>query len=417
MATKLTATAVAALIRSRKTGKHGDGDGLWLYVSAPGRAHWYFHYGRRGGQRMMSLGSAAQFTLAQARVLAGEARELLNQGIDPIERRREQQAAAEVAKARETTFADAVNAYISGHEATWRNPKHRYQWRATLAYACETIGSVPVSAVETEHVLKVLDPIWRTKPETGSRLRGRIEVVLSYATARGWRDRNVMNPAIWRGHLQLVLPSKHKVRKVEHLAALPWQDAPAFMKALHEREGFGVRALEFVILTAVRSGEVRGTRWDEIDLDSAVWTIPAGRMKVKDAKDHRVPLSKPAIAILRQMAELRDGSGLVFLGLKQGVPMSDMTLSVVLRRMGQEDITVHGFRSTFRDWAAETTNHPNHVVEQALAHAIPSAVEAAYRRGDLFEKRRTLMNEWAAYLAKTPTKVLRPRFGQRRETA
>ena len=271
---------------------------------------------------------------------------------------------------------------------------------------------MPVGAIETEHVLSVLAPIWSKKPETASRLRGRIELVLSYATARGWRDRNVLNPAIWRGHLQLVLPSKRKVRAVEHHAALPWQEAPAFTRALRQREGFGVNALMFAILTATRSGEVRGARWNEVDLDGAVWTIPARRMKGR--QPHRVPLPAPAVAILNELVKLKDGSGLVFLGTKLNTPMSDMTLTAVLRRMGRGELTVHGFRSTFRDWAAETTGYPNHVVEQALAHAIPSAVEAAYRRGDLFEKRKALMDDWATYLEKSPAQVVRPEFGRRR---
>jgi len=237
-------------------------------------------------------------------------------------------------------------------------------------------------------------------------------MVLSYAAVSGWRDRNVLNPATWRGHLQLMLPSKRQVHTVEHLAALPWPEAAAFMRSLRQREGFAARALEFAILTAVRSGEVRGARWEEIDLDGATWTIPPERMKAN--REHRVCLSAPAMAVLREVAKLKNGPGLVFLGLKQGVAMSDMTLGAVLRRMGRSDITVHGFRSTFDDWAHETTAHPNHVIEQALAHAIPSAVEAAYRRGDLFEKRRALVDDWAAYLANSPAKVMRPKFGQRR---
>ena len=385
-------------------GMHGDGDGLWLRVVTEERRNWLFRYQRQGKGREMGFGPFPAVSLAEARDKADAARKLLANGADPLEQRREEKAAKQTAKARATSFAEACDAYIASNEAAWRNPKHRYQWRATLDYACKTIGPMAVGAIETEHVLQVLQPIWTTKPETASRLRGRIELVLSYATARGWRDRNVMNPALWRGHLQLVLPSKRKVRPVKHLAALPWQEAPVFMRALHEREGAGVNALMFAIYTAARSGEVRLARWDEIDLDGAVWTIPAGRMK--GGKEHRVPLSKPALAILKEMAKLKDGSGLVFLGVKRDVPLSDMTLTAVLRRMGRGDLTMHGFRSTFRDWAAEATGHPNHVVEQALAHAIPSAVEAAYRRGDLFEKRKRLMNDWTAFLARSPAEVV-----------
>jgi integrase len=413
--TKLTATGVRALVK--KPGKYGDGDGLWLHVSKPGRAHWHLHYGPRTGQRVMSLGSVDQVSLAEARELAGAARKLIVKGIDPLDQRREQQAAAEIAAARAVTFAEAVDAYIASHEAGWRNPKHRYQWRATLDRANEVMGSMAVSAIDTDHVLRVLQPIWNEKPETASRLRGRIEMVLSYATVRGWRDRNILNPAVWRGHLQLILPAKRKVRAVQHLAALPWQEAPAFMRALREREGFGVNALMFAILTAARSGEVRGATWDEIDLDGAKWTIPPRRANgtgMKSGNEHRVPLSGPAVAILREMAKLKDGSGLVFLGLKRDVPMSDMTLTAVLRRMGRGDLTAHGFRSTFRDWTGEVTNHPADIAEAALAHTLGDKVREAYQRGDLFLKRRKLMNDWADYLAKPPAQVVALRPGARK---
>lgn len=225
--------------------------------------------------------------------------------------------------------------------------------------------------------------------------------MLSYATARGWRDG--ANPAVWRGHLQLMLPARAKVRAVEHHAALDWREAPAFMVELRKRNSFGAKALEFLILTAARSGEVRGATWDEIDLDHGVWTIPAARMK--GVRPHRVPLSAPAPGILHAMAELRDGSGLVFLGQKQGKPLSDMSLTAVLRRMARGELTAHGFRSTFRDWAAESTHYPNHVVELVLAHAIGDKVEAAYRRGDLFDRRTALMDDWAAYLAEARSQV------------
>lgn len=390
-------------------GMYGDGDGLWLRVVAPERKVWMFRYQRQRKVREMGFGSFPAVSLAEARERAEAARKLLANGIDPLEQRREDKAAREIARTRATTFAEASDAYIASNEAAWRNPKHRYQWRATLDYACETFGSMPVGEIETEHVLSVLQPIWTEKPETASRLRGRIERVLSYATARGWRDRNLLNPAIWRGHLQLVLPSKRKVRAVEHHAALPWREAPTFMGLLRQRQGCGVNALMFAILTATRSGEVRGARWDELDRDLAVWTIPARRMK--GGQPHRVPLSPAAVAILNEMAKLKDRSGLVFLGAKHNTPMSDMTMTAVLRRMGHGDLTVHGFRSTFRDWAAEATHHPNHVVEQALAHTIGNAVEAAYRRGDLFEKRKALMDDWAAYLAEPAAKVVRARRG------
>jgi integrase len=404
---KLTAVTIRALMKT--PGKYGDGEGLWLHVRKPGQAQWYLHYGPRSGQRIMSLGNVEHVPLAEARERAAELRKQLADGVDPLQKREQAKATARIEKARATTFAEACNAYIAAHEPSWRNAHHRYQWRTTLNYACEKIGSLPVGAIETDHVLQVLEPIWTVKPETASRLRGRIETVLSYATVRGWRDRAALNPAIWRGHLQLTLPSKRKLRAVKHLAALPWQDAPAFMAKLRARDGYGAHALQFAILTAARSGEIRAARWTEMDLARAVWTVPAERMKA--GREHRVPLSEPALAILREMAEVKDGSGLVFLGMKRGVPMSDVTLGAVLRRMGRGDLTVHGFRSTFRDWAGEATHHAREVIEFALAHTVAGKTEGAYWRGDLFEKRQRLMNDWADFLDRMPVEVIRSAFG------
>jgi integrase len=402
---KLTALKVKNL----GPGMHGDGDGLWLHVVTAGRRSWLFRYQRHGKARAMGLGGFPAVSLADARGKAEAARRLLAAGIDPIDQREaaRQAEAAELAQA--TTFAEAARAYIEAHEAGWRNDKHAAQWRSTIeTYAAPTLGTLACAAITTADILAVLKPIWSTKPETAARLRRRLEMILSYAKAHGWRDGQ--NPAIWRGHLALMLPARGKIAPVKRHAALDWHEAAAFMTALRLREGVGARALEFAILTAARSGEVRGARWAEIDLDRGEWIIPAERMKA--AKDHRVPLSEAALAILHEMAALKNGSGLVFLGQRWGVPMSDMTLTAVLRRMGKGDLTAHGFRSTFRDWAAEATAHPNHVVEQALAHAIPSAVEAAYRRGDLLAKRRALMDDWANYLAQLPAHVVRPRFGK-----
>jgi integrase len=396
---KLTASGVA---NKREPGRYGDGDGLWLEVATSQRRAWFLRYMRNGKARTMGLGDADDVSLKQAREKAADARKLLGNGIDPIEHRRAAREVETAAQAKQTTFAEAAQQYIAGHEAGWRNPKHRQQWRNTLTtYAEPVLGNLPVGAVGTEQVLKVLNPIWSSRPETASRVRGRIEQVLSYSIARGWRDGP--NPAVWRGHLQLMLPAKGKVRAVEHHAALDWREAPAFMVELRKRNSFGARSLEFLILTAVRSGEVRGATWDEFDLAGSTWTIPAARMKA--ARPHRVPLSEPALGILQAMAKLKDGSGLVFLGQKHGAQLSDMTLTAVLRRMGRNDLTAHGFRSTFRDWAAENTHHPNHVVELALAHAIGDKVEAAYRRGDLFEKRQALMADWALYLLGTSLHV------------
>ncbi|MGH7085771.1 MAG: tyrosine-type recombinase/integrase, partial [Acetobacteraceae bacterium] len=268
---RLTATAVRA--RLKQPGKHGDGAGLWLHVDRSDRGHWFLHFGPRGKTRVMTLGSVEHVSLAEAREAAAAARKLIAQGIDPLDQRRDQKAAAEIAEQRETTFTEAAAAYIAAHESGWRNPKHRQQWRSTLAtYVEPGIGAAAVAAITTDDVLRVLSPIWLTKPETAARVRGRIETILSFAAARGWRDRDALNPALWRGHLQLMLPASGKVRAPEHHAALDWREAPAFMRALRERNSFGARALEFAILTAARSGEVRGATWAEADLERGTWT-------------------------------------------------------------------------------------------------------------------------------------------------
>jgi integrase len=397
----LTAQLVKGL---HAPGKYRDERGLYLQVVTPARRTWLLRYSIAGRERYMGLGSVDDVSLAEARVKALAARKLLSDGVDPIEHRRASRAVALAADARAITFAQAATHYIAANEAGWRNPKHQQQWRSTLAtYAFPAIGDLPCGAVTTNHVLKILEPIWRTKPETASRVRGRLETILSYATVRHWRDGP--NPAVWRGHLQLLLPAKSKIACVAHHAALDWREAPAFMAELRERDGMGARALEFAILTAARSGEVRKCRWDEIDLDHAVWTIPPQRMKA--GRQHRVPLSPAAMDLLRAQAELRDDTGLVFHGHNRGTPMSDMTLTAVLRRMGLGELTAHGFRSCFRDWAAALTHHPNDVVELALAHSIGDKVEAAYRRGDLFAKRVALMNDWATFLARPAAEIIR----------
>jgi integrase len=403
----------AALVRRQRTpGKYGDGRGLWLQIITPERRSWLFRYTLAGRERYMGLGSAQDVSLAEARDAAESARRLIRDGVDPIEHRRASRKVAIEARERTVTFAQAAAHYIAANEAGWRNPQNQNQWRSSIRrYALPVIGDLPCGAIGTSHVLKILEPIWRSKPETAGRVRGRLETVLSYATVRGWREGP--NPAVWRGHLQLMLPAKAKVHEVKHHAALDWREMPAFMAQLRgratEHGGMGARALAFAILTAARSGEVRGARWGEIDLERATWTIPAARMK--GAREHRVPLAVPALAILIELATLMDPSGLVFHGQRHGTLMSDVTLTAVLRRMGRGDLTAHGFRSSFRDWAAETTAHPNHVVELALAHAIGNKVEAAYRRGDLFEKRAALMADWAAYLSRPRAEVVALRVG------
>ncbi len=400
--------AAAVRRRLRKPGKHNDGRGLILHVVTEGRGNWVLRYSRSGRERAMGLGSASvAIADEEAREKAQAARKLLAQGIDPIDHRHGVQAAAQVGQAARVTFAEVAARYIAAHEAGWRNPKHCKQWRSTLgAYAEPVIGATPVGAIDTDMVLRVLQPIWNSKPETASRVRSRIELVLDYATARKWRSGP--NPAIWRGNLKLMLPATAKVRTVQHHAALDWRELPAFMVQLRARQDMGARALEFAILTAARSGEARGARWGEIDLDRAVWTIPAARMK--GAREHRVPLAERALAILTAQAALRDDSGLVFLGQQHGKAMADMTLTATLRRMGRGDLTAHGFRSSFRDWCADT-GKPAEIAEAALAHIIGDKTVAAYHRSDLFDRRRALMGEWAAYLSRPLAEVVTLRAG------
>ena len=347
----------------------------------------------------MGLGDAFAVTLAEARQKADEASALLRKGRDPLE---EEAAAQRVQKeaarrAIGTTFKQAAEKYIAVHSSTWKNEKHRAQWPSTLeTYAYPTIGEKPVQAIETVHIVKILEPIWSTKTETASRLRGRIETVLSFATTHGWRTGE--NPARWRGHLENVLPARAKVAPIEHHAALAWRECPQFMQgALAAEEGTAAMALRFAILTAARTGEVIGATWKEVDMAAKLWTVPASRMKA--GREHRVPLSPAAMDVLQQAAELgQHPDAPVFIGRKEGAPLSNMALIMTLRRLGRGDLTAHGFRSSFRDWTAENTNYPRDVAEMALAHTIGDKVEAAYRRGDLMEKRTALMADWGAFL-------------------
>lgn len=376
-------------------GLHPDGNGLYLKV-AGGSKSWVLRYMLNRRARYLGLGSASSVRLGKARELASKARELVRQGIDPIEHRKNERAQAKLAEATGLTFRQCAEALIESHESAWKNAKHRQQWRNTLAtYAYPEIGNLPVSSVDTEQVLKILQPIWTAKPETASRVRGRIEAVLDWAKARGARQGE--NCARWRGHLDHLLPKRSKVARVKHHPAMPFAEIPAFMVELRERTEIAARGLEFLILTACRTGEVLGARWDEVDLGSRAWLVPGARTKT--GKEHRVPLAPAAIVLLNAMAEIKLNE-FVFPGMKQGRPLSDMALLMLLRRMGRSEITGHGFRSSFRDWAAERTNSPNHVVEMALAHAVSDKVEAAYRRGDLFAKRRKLMEAWASYCAR-----------------
>jgi integrase len=394
---RLTALKVR---RAKRPGMYADGGGLYLQVSERG-ASWILRYMLNKRAREMGLGPVALFSLAEARTKALEARKLRHEGIDPIEARRAARAQLRLDAAKAMTFQQCAEAHIKAQRAGWRNGKHAAQWEATLAkYAGPIIGALPVGAINTALVLKVLEPIWTAKPETASRLRGRMEAALDWAKARGYRQGE--NPARWRGHLDKLLPAPAKVRKVEHHAALPYAELPGFMVALREHQGIVARALEFAILTAGRTGEVIGARWSEIDLLDKTWTVPAGRMKA--GKEHRVPLSARVLAILEEMQGHHSADdGFVFAGGKPGQPLSNMAFLMLLRRMGRGDLTTHGFRSTFRDWVAERTSFPSDVAELALAHAVRNPVEAAYRRGDMFEKRRRLMDAWATFCTTVPT--------------
>jgi integrase len=385
--------------RTKAAGMYPDGGGLYLCVGSESARSWIFRFSRDGRTRYMGLGSLAAVSLAEARARAGEARRLLSGGQDPIAARDAQQAAARAQAATATTFRQCAESYIGAHKDGWRSAKHTAQWITSLqAYAYPVIGDVPVAAVDVGLVLKVLEPIWKTRTETAVRVRGRIEAVLSWAKTRGYRSGE--NPAAWRGHLQNLLPPRRKIRQVRHLSALPYPAIGSFMAELRAERSVAARACEFLILTAARTGEVLGTTWSEVDLATKTWTIPAERMK--GGKKHRVPLSAAALTILQAMSQIRV-SDYVFPGLRAGLPLNGGALLDLLQRMGRRDITAHGFRSTFRDWCAEQTHFPREICEQALGHAIASAVEAAYRRSDLIEKRRRLMAMWAEYCA-TPSR-------------
>jgi integrase len=384
----------AVNLRKLKAGMHGDGGGLYLQVTASGARTWIFRFKAPSGRtREMGLGSLNTISLAEAREMAQECRKLCRDRIDPIEQRRAKLAATRIESVKILTFDACAERYIAAHRPGWRNAKHASQWPNTLAtYVSPVFGTVPVPAVDVGLVMRALEPIWHEKPETASRVRGRIESVLDWATARGYRQGD--NPARWRGHLENLLPARAKVQRVEHHAALPYTEIGEFMDELRRQEGIAARALEAVIFTAARTSEIIGARWDEIEFEAKLWTIPATRMKA--GKEHRVPLAEPMLAILESMKTIRLGD-FVFPGGKAGKPLSNMAMAMVVRRLGRGDLTVHGFRSTFRDWAAECTNFPREVAEMALAHTLSDKVEAAYRRGDLFEKRRQLMEAWAKH--------------------
>lgn len=391
----------------------GDSDGLYLQISSGGSKSWLFRFMLEGRSREMGLGSLEFVGLSEARQLASDARRQLAGGVDPIEARAAADKAAKVAKAnaQDNTFRAVAERYVAAHENSWRNPKHRAQWRSTLdTYAYPVLGEMPVRDVNTEDVLRVLRPIWTKKLETASRLRGRIEAILDAATASGVRVGD--NPARWRGHLSTLLPAQGKIAKVRHHPALPFDQIGNFVAVLRGRDSIAARALEFAILTAARAGEVRGARWQEIDLEEAVWTVPKERMKAN--REHRVPLSSPALALLRTCHPPQAGQdrgSFVFPGERPAKPLSEMAMEMLLRRMNEvpdgktlpwrdrhgEGVVPHGFRSTFRDWCSEATDYPRDLAEAALAHTLRDKTEAAYRRGDALEKRRKLMDDWAKF--------------------
>jgi integrase len=380
---RLSARAVATIT---KHGRHADGGNLYLSVSDNGGRRWVFMYRWHGKQTEIGLGSARVVTLARARQLASQARAKLAEGINPRDTR---------GTSRSSTFGECADRLIDAMRPSWRNDKHAAQWEITLREYAAPLRRLPVDKVTTDDVLTVLKPIWNDKTETASRLRGRIERVLDAAKAQGLRSGE--NPARWRGHLDQLLPRRQRIARGQH-AAMRCSDVPAFMAKLRARQSIAARALEFCVLTAARSGEVFGARWEEFDLDSAVWIVPAARMKA--GREHRVPLASCAVAVIQAMRVRKND--LVFPGFKPGKPLSPPSLALVLRQVGIENATVHGFRSAFRDWAAECTDFPHEVCEAALAHVITNRSEAAYRRGDLFDKRRKLMEAWAEYLKSYP---------------
>lgn len=383
---KTNALTALAVKNAKGSGRLADGAGLYLSLSGGGK-RWTFIYRWNGKRREMGLGSANAVSLSAARTLASAARSHLAAGLDPVTARDTERTAADP---KASTFGTYAEAYIGSVEGGWRNEKHRQQWRSSLKTHAATLSDLDLNAISTDHILGVLQPIWSDKPETASRVRGRIERILNAAKARGLRDRDAANPAQWRGHLDILLPLRSKLSRGHH-RALPYAELPVFMQQLVGRPAMAAKALRFLILCASRSGEVLGARWNEIE--GSVWTVPADRMK--GGRPHSVPLSDAALALI---AELERGSptDFIFHGGVVDRPMSNMSLAMLLRRMKVE-VTAHGFRSSFKDWCSNETNYADELSEEALAHVVGSAVRRAYRRGEALERRRQLMNEWAAY--------------------
>jgi integrase len=384
---KLSARGAATLTTP---GRHSDGGGLYLNVTETGARSWLFIWKVAGRRREMGLGSARDVPLARARELAAECRSIVADGRDPLQVREASKAAEQSIP----TFGECADEFIAAKQSEWRNDKHRAQWLMTLTTYAAPLRKLPVDEIDTADILAVLKPIWQAKPETAARFRGRIEQVLDAAKAKGHRSGE--NPARWRGHLDKLLAKRQRLTRGHH-AAMGYADVPAFLGRLRERQAGSISALalEFLILTAARSGEVLGMRWDEFDKTAKVWTVPAARMKA--GREHRVPLSAPALAVLAEAGKMRTGD-FVFPGAGADRSLSSMALEMVLRRMYLDSVTVHGFRSAFRDWAGNETHFAREVAEAALAHVIGDSAERAYRRGDALEKRRALMTAWADFL-------------------
>jgi integrase len=390
---RLSALKVA---RAKQPGMYADGGGLYLRVAEGGSKQWIFRYAAGIRDRDMGLGPVHTLALPEAREKAREARLLRLEGIDPIEAKRARMAALRAADARAMTFKQCAEGFIKDNEASWTSARHRQEWVGSLVRVVyPMLGSLPVAAIDTPLVLKVLKPIWEKTPETASRIRGRIENVLGWATVHHYRAGD--NPARWGGLLEHALPARSKIAKVEHHAALPYAEISTFMAKLRQDSGVATACLQFITLTAARLDEARSATWDEIDLPNRIWIVPARRMKAD--KEHRVPLSDSVVAVLERMQEIRQ-SDYVFPGRLDGRPIGDNTLWRLAKEAAGSDITIHGLRSSFRDWAAERTSFPREIAELALAHTVGSAVERSYARTDLFEKRRRLMQQWAAFCAK-----------------
>lgn len=391
-----------------KPGSYSDGDGLFLKVGRSGSKSWIYRYQLAGHRRDVGLGRYPDVSLSDARKERNKLKRDVKSGIDPLHKKEvektKQKMERKGAESKKQTFKKCAETYMDLKEPEWRNAKHAQQWRNTLkTYAYPVIGGLPVAEVELDDVLKVLQPIWLEKTETATRVRNRIELVLDYASVMKYR--NGENPARWRGNLESIMSKPSKIHIVKHHPALPYDDIAGFMELLQQRKGLAAQALMLTILTATRTQGILGAKWDEFEFQKKVWTIPASRMKVP--KEHRIPLSEQTLALLDDISQSRD-SGFVFPG-KKNKPLSNMAMANVLKRMNRNDITVHGFRSTFRDWVAEKTNFPQRVAETAMAHQIKDGAEAAYQRGDLLEKRKELMEAWADYCLPQKFNVIRIR--------